>query len=58
MQKSKSVLISQELFLELIKYHVADMPHIADQLLIRDELASKLDKMALREQYRRQIQNK
>lgn len=52
----KTVQIPRKLFLELVKYHLGEVP--ADEILIKTELQKKLNSMAAREKYTRALANK
>lgn len=52
----KTVQIPYELFLELVKYHLGEIP--ADEDYICKALQDKLDRLAMHESYTRNLQNK
>lgn len=52
----KTVQIPYKLFIELVKYHLGEVP--ADETYIRQALEEKIDRLAKHENYARNLQNK
>lgn len=54
----KNVQISEELFIRICTYFLADKNDILNERIIKDMLTDKLDKMAKREEYTKKINTK